>query len=294
MTLGFPLGQENIKSSIGIVAGREDTPVGECIQTTAPVNPGNSGGPLINLQGEVIGINTAITSTTGGNIGIGFAIPINLAKNIIEELKTKGKITRGYLGVYLEDLTEDMKEALNLASLEGVLINEVIANSPAAKAGIKEGDVIIEFDGKKVTDVESFRLLVASTPPGQTVKLRLVRNGKEIDLKAKIGEMEEEVTAQAVEKQESQLGLQVVDIDSPEAKAYNVSMDKGVLVIGVESSSPAENAGIQVGDVIIGIGNTGIENIADFRKAVKNLKKGKPVIFQIQRAERKKYVALTP
>ncbi len=301
MAVGNPFNLEGTVT-VGVISakGRSHIPLSEgpdlqnFLQTDAAINPGNSGGPLINLQGEVIGINTAITSTTGGNIGIGFAIPINLAKNIIEELKTKGKITRGYLGVYLEDLTEDMKEALDLASLEGVLINEVITNSPAAKAGIKEGDVIIEFDGKKVTDVESFRLLVASTPPGQTVRLRLVRNGKKIDLNVKIGEMEEKVTAQAFEKQESQLGLQVVDIDSPEAKAYNVSMDKGVLVVGVESSSPAENAGIQVGDVIIGIGNAGIENIADFRKAVKNLKKGKPVIFQIQRAERKKYVALTP
>jgi len=301
MAVGNPFNLEGTVT-VGVISakGRSHIPLSEgpdfqnFLQTDAAINPGNSGGPLLNLQGEVIGINTAITSTTGGNIGIGFAIPINLAETIIEELKTKGKITRGYLGVYLEELTEDMKKALNLSSLEGVLINEVINNSPADKAGIKEGDVIIEFNGKKVTDVQSFRLLVAATPPGQTVKLKLVRDDKEMDLRIKVGEMEAQVVSQRGEKQETQLGLQVVDIDSPEVKEYNLTAKKGVVVISVESNSPAEDAGIQIGDVVIGIGNKEIENISDFRNAVKNLKQGKPLIFQIQRAERKRYVALTP
>ncbi|MGB9720869.1 MAG: DegQ family serine endoprotease [bacterium] len=301
MAVGNPFNLEGTVT-VGVISakGRSHIPLSEgpdlqnFLQTDAAINPGNSGGPLINLQGEVIGINTAITSTSGGNIGIGFAIPVNLAKTIIDELKTKGKVTRGYLGVYLEDLTEDMKEALNLKSLEGVLINEVIANSPADKAGIKEGDVIIEFDGKNVTDVQSFRLLVASTPPGKSVRLKLIRDSKEMELRIKIGEMEEQVATQTVEPQETQLGLQVVDIDSPEAKQYNVTVKKGVLVTSVESNSPAADAGIQIGDVILGIGNKEVENITDFRNAVKGLKKGKPVVLQIQRAERKRYVALTP
>lgn len=301
MAVGNPFNLEGTVT-VGVVSakGRSHIPLSEgpdfqnFLQTDAAINPGNSGGPLLNLQGEVIGINTAITSTSGGNIGIGFAIPVNLAKTIIDELKTKGKVTRGYLGVYLEDLTEDMKEALNLPSLEGVLINEVIKDSPADKSGIKDGDVIIEFNGKKVTDVQSFRLLVASTPPGQTVKLKLIRDGKEMSLNVKVGEMETQPVAQSGEEQETQLGLQVVDIDSPEAKGYNLNIKKGVVVVNIESNSPAEESGIQIGDVIIGVGNKEIENMSDFRNAVKNLKKGKPVVFQIQRAERKRYVALTP
>lgn len=301
MAVGNPFNLEGTVT-VGVISakGRSHIPLSEgpdfqnFLQTDAAINPGNSGGPLLNLQGEVIGINTAITSTSGGNIGIGFAIPVNLAKRIIDELKTKGKVTRGYLGVYLEDLTKDMKEALNLSSLEGVLINEVIKDSPADRAGIKDGDVIIEFDGKKVTDVQSFRLLVASSPPGKTLKVKLIRNGKEMSLNVKIGEMETQPVAQSGEEQETQLGLQVVDIDSPEAKGYNLKIKKGVVVVKIESNSPAEEAGIQVGDVIIGIGNKEIENIGDFRDAVKNLKKGKPVVFQIQRAERKRYTALTP
>ncbi len=301
MAVGNPFNLEGTVT-VGVISakGRSHIPLSEgpdlqnFLQTDAAINPGNSGGPLLNLKGEVIGINTAITSTSGGNIGIGFAIPINLAKSIIEELKTKGKITRGYLGVYLEDLTEDMKNALNLSSLEGVLINEVIANSPADNAGIKEGDVIIEYDGNKVTDVQSFRIMVASTAPGKTVKLKLIRNNREMELKVKIGEMKEEVAVSGGEKQETELGMQVVDVDSPDAKMYNISIKKGVVVTNVESSSPAGDAGIQPGDVIIGIGNKEIGDISDFRKAIQVLKKGKPVIFQIQRGERKRYVALTP
>ncbi|MEO0137345.1 MAG: DegQ family serine endoprotease [candidate division WOR-3 bacterium] len=301
MAVGNPFNLEGTVT-VGVISakGRHDIPLSEgpdlqnFLQTDAAINPGNSGGPLINLQGEVIGINTAITSTSGGNIGIGFAIPINLAKNIIEELKTKGKVTRGYLGVYLEELTEEMKEALNLPSLDGVLISEVIANSPAEEAGIKEGDVIIEYDGKKVTDLQSLRLMVAGTTPGKTVKIKLIRNGKELELKVKIGEMKESVAGVSEEKQATELGLQVVDIDSPKAKEYNISAQKGVVVIGVDPNSPASDAGLQVGDVIIGIANKEIKNLSDFRNALKDLKKGKPVIFQIQRGERKRYVAVTP
>lgn len=157
--------------TVGVISakGRSNIPLPEgpdfqhFLQTDAAINPGNSGGPLVNIRGEVIGINSAITSPSGGNVGIGFAIPINLARTIIEELRTKGKVTRGYLGVYLQEVTEDLKSALDLPSLEGVLVSEVMANTPADKAGLKNGDVIVEFNGEKVTDVQTFRLMVAGT-----------------------------------------------------------------------------------------------------------------------------------
>jgi serine protease Do len=280
--------------------GRSNIPLSEgpdlqnFLQTDAAINPGNSGGPLLNLQGEVIGINTAITSTSGGNIGIGFAIPINLAKNVIEELKSKGRVTRGYLGVYLEDITEDIKEAMNLPSSNGVLVNEVIPNSPADKAGLKDGDVIIEYDGKEVTDVQSFRIMVSSTSPGRIVKVKLLRNGKEMELKVKIGVMEEKVAVENKENKEGGIGIEVVDIDSPEAARYNITAKSGVVVVNIDSESPAARAGIQLGDVIIGIGNKEIEDIRDFKDAIRELKKGKPTIFKIQRGDRKIYVAVKP
>uniref|UniRef100_A0A7V3VTD1 DegQ family serine endoprotease n=1 Tax=candidate division WOR-3 bacterium TaxID=2052148 RepID=A0A7V3VTD1_UNCW3 len=301
VAVGNPFNLEGTVT-VGVISakGRSNIPLSEgpdlqnFLQTDAAINPGNSGGPLLNLQGEVIGINTAITSTSGGNIGIGFAIPINLAKNVIEELKSKGRVIRGYLGVYLEDITEDIKEAMNLPSSNGVLVNEVIPNSPADKAGLKDGDVIIEYDGKEVTDVQSFRIMVSSTSPGRIVKVKLLRNGKEMELKVKIGVMEEKVAVENKENKEGGIGIEVVDIDSPEAARYNITAKSGVVVVNIDSESPAARAGIQLGDVIIGIGNKEIEDIRDFKDAIRELKKGKPTIFKIQRGDRKIYVAVKP
>lgn len=302
IAVGNPFNLEGTVT-VGVISakGRSNIPLAEgpdfqsFLQTDAAINPGNSGGPLLNIHGEVIGINTAITSTTGGNIGIGFAIPINLARTIIDELRTKGKVTRGYLGVYLGEVDEDIKEALGLSSTEGVLINEVVPNSPAERAGLKDRDVIIEFDGKKVTDVQSFRIMVASTPVGKEVKLKIIRDGKKIEKSVKIGEMPEEKVAVKEERGlEKELGLTVVELDNPRARNYNLNVKEGVLVIDVKDDSPAGDAGIQPGDVIVEIGNDKIKNLADYRQAVARLKKGKPVIFQIQRGERKRYVAVTP
>lgn len=265
------------------------------LQTDAAINPGNSGGPLVNTYGEVIGINSAITSPSGGNVGIGFAIPINLAQIILEELKNKGKVTRGYLGVYLQNITEELKEALDLPSLEGVLISEVAKNTPASKAGIRNRDVVVEFDNKKVMDIESFRLMVASTAVGEKVKMKVIRDGKEKTISATMGEFPEEPSAAVKEKEETfELGLETVDITNPQVKRFNLDATSGVVVIDVKQNSPAEEAGIVVGDVILAIGKQEIKNVSDYRNAVSKLKKGKPVIFHIQRVARKRYVAVTP
>uniref|UniRef100_A0A7C4XLW5 Probable periplasmic serine endoprotease DegP-like n=1 Tax=candidate division WOR-3 bacterium TaxID=2052148 RepID=A0A7C4XLW5_UNCW3 len=303
IAVGNPFNLEGTVT-VGVISakGRSNIPLAEgpdfqsFLQTDAAINPGNSGGPLLNIHGEVIGINTAIASATGGNIGIGFAIPINLARTIIDELKTKGKVTRGYLGVYLGEVNEEIKDALGLSSTEGVLINEVVPNSPAERAGLKEKDVIIEFDGKKVTDVQSFRIMVASTKVGKEVKLKLFRDGKVIEKNVKIGEMPEESVAREdnEEKEEANLGLTVVELDDTRASRYNPSVKEGVMVIKVAPDTPGEEAGIQDGDVIIGIGEERIRNLSDYRRAVARLKKGKPIIFQIQRGDRKRYVAVTP
>jgi serine protease Do len=265
------------------------------LQTDAAINPGNSGGPLVDISGRVIGINSAITSPSGGNVGIGFAIPANLATQVIEELKTEGKVTRGYLGIYLQDITTDLKEAMNLPSLEGVLVSDVIDGTPASRAGMKAGDVILEFDGKKVVDMASFRILVASTEVGKQVKLKVYRDGNEKQLKVTIGEMPETASAaQEAPEQEYELGLRVVNVNDPSAQRFEPQAASGAVIIDIKSGSAADKAGFNVGDVIIGIGNKSISNVDQYRNAVKNLKPGKPVIFHVQRGERKLYIAVTP
>jgi serine protease Do len=264
------------------------------LQTDAAINPGNSGGPLVNIRGEVIGINTAITSPTGGNIGIGFAIPADLAKSVIDELKTKGKVTRGYLGVYLQDITEDLKDAMDLPTLEGVLISEVIDDTPAKRAGIEAGDVITEFGGKKVKDMASFRITVASTEIGKSVKVKIFRNRKMKELTVTLGEMPESIAAVEAPDEEYELGLQVIEISDPRAERYESKSSSGVIVVAVKPGTPAGRAGFRVGDTILRIGQNAVANIKEYRSAVKELKKGKPVIFHVQRGERKLYIAVTP
>jgi len=288
--------------TVGVISakGRSNIPLPEgpdfqsFLQTDAAINPGNSGGPLVNIHGEVIGINTAITSPSGGNVGIGFAIPINIAKVVIDELRSKGRVTRGYIGVYLQDITEDLKDGIGLSSLSGVLVSEVLDNTPASRAGLKSGDVVLELDGKKVEDVQSFRLAIAALPVGKTVSLKIFRDGKEKDISIKIGELPEEKVAKSEENKESELGLNVVDVDDPRARGYGLDVKSGAIVIGVEPGSPAGDAGIAQGDVIVYVGKSEIRNLNDYKRAVAALKKGKPVVFQIQRNQRKTYIAVTP
>ncbi len=265
------------------------------LQTDAAINPGNSGGPLVNIRGEVIGINSAITTPSGGNVGIGFAIPVNLAKTVIEELKAKGKVTRGYLGIYLQELTDDLRKGLDVPARSGILVSEVMENTPASRAGLKAGDVIIEFNGDEVESVESFRFKVASTPVGKTVPVKLIREGKERMISVKIGEMPEETaTAPVDQNSETDLGLQVVELNDPRARNYNPVAEKGVLVIRVAPDSPAAEAGIAVGDVITAVDKREIQNIDDYRAALAAVKKGKTVIVQVQQQARKRYIAVTP
>jgi serine protease Do len=183
-----------------------------------------------------------------------------------------------------------LKEALNLPSLEGVLISDVADNTPASTAGIKSGDVVLEFDGTPVKDVQSFRVQVASTPIGKTVKMKIFRDGEEKIVNVKIGEFPEELSAASEEGEEkSALGLKVVGITDAQAERFNLTAQKGVVVMGVESNSPAEAVDIRIGDVIIAIGKTGIKNVVDYRAALSKLDK-----FHIQRGERKLYIAVTP
>lgn len=289
--------------TVGVISakGRADIPLPEgpdyqsFLQTDAAINFGNSGGPLVNIRGEVIGINTAITSPSGGNVGIGFAIPANLASNIIEELKETGKVTRGYLGVYLQDISDDLKDALDLPSLEGVLISEVAPNTPAEKAGIRSGDVVVEYDGKKVKNRQSFKIKVAATSVGETVELKIIRDGKEKTVRATLEEYPEDVAvADEGREEKTALGLKVVNVTDAQAQRFKLEAQRGVVVINIGADSPAGDAGVRVGDVILSVGQTEIHDATDYRTAVSQLEENKPAILHIQRGERKLYIAVTP
>ncbi len=302
IAIGDPFNLEG-SMTVGVISakGRSGIPLPEgpsfqnFLQTDAAINPGNSGGPLVNIRGEVIGINSAITTPSGGNVGIGFAIPVNLAKSVIDDLKTKGKVTRGYLGVYLQELTDELRRGMDLGTDKGVLVSEVMDNTPASRAGLKGGDVIVEFDGNPVETVEAFRFKVAATPVGKTVSLKLMRDGKERTVSAKIAEMPDETAvAPAEPNPKTNLGLQVVGLDDPRARSFNPQAERGVLVIDVEQDSPAAEAGITAGDVILAMDKKEIKGLDDYRAALVNVKEGKTVIVQVQQQDRKRFLAVTP
>jgi serine protease Do len=258
-------------------------PYDDFIQTDASINPGNSGGPLFNLKGEVVGINTAIVQ---GGQGIGFATPIQLAKSVLDQLKSKGKVTRGWLGVYIQRLTPEAAENLGLSGRHGALVSDVTSGGPAEKAGIRSGDVIVAFNGKEIRDEHELPQSVASTNPGKTVDVRLLREGKEMTIAVTIAEMEGEpgVPAGARDHPEN-LGLMVQDITPELAQRFGIENTKGVLVAGVADGSPAEDAGFNEGDIIRQIDRRPVSGKDEFTKMAAKFKAGKTTLFLVERGE---------
>jgi serine protease Do len=294
MAIGNPFGLDSTVTS-GIVSAKGRHigagPYDNFIQTDASINPGNSGGPLINLRGEVVGINTAIFSQSGGNIGIGFATPINSAKDILPELKGKGKVTRGWLGVSIQSVTPDIASSLGLDRSRGALVAELIKDAPAERAGIKVGDVIVEFDGAEIKDSTDLPALVARTRPGKQARVKLLRDKKEMTLPVTVDELKEsEVVASAKEKGE--LGLTVQKLTPELAENLELSNAQGLVITSVEPGSPADDAGLQQGDLIVEIDRKPIREVADFRKAVGDVKKGQRLLFLVRRGGNSLFVAL--
>jgi serine protease Do len=295
MAIGNPFGLDNTVTS-GIVSakGRHiGGPYDNFIQTDASINPGNSGGPLINLRGEVVGINSAIYSRSGGNIGIGFAIPINLVKELLPQLKGKGKVTRGYLGVLIQRVTPEIAESLGINRPRGALVADVTKGGPAETAGIKVGDVITEFDGKEIKDSNELPIVVARTAVDKKVLVKVVRDKKEITFTIPVGEMkDEEVVASTAEKGE--LGLTVQQVTPQVAESLGLERAEGVVITAVEPGSPADDAGLRRGDIILEVDRKGVRKVADFRKAAGEIKKGKGVLFLVRRGENTLFLALKP
>ena len=296
MAIGNPFGLDHTVTT-GIVSakGRHigSGPYEDFIQTDASINPGNSGGPLLNLRGEVVGINTAIFSQSGGNIGIGFAIPTNLVKELVPQLKTKGKVVRGYLGTTVQKITPEIAESMGLKQRQGgALVAEVLAGTPAEKAGIKTGDVIVEFDGKEIKDSADLPLQVARIAPGKTVQMKIVRDNKELALPITVGEIKEKEVAAASDN--GDLGLAVQPITPEMAASLGLNRAEGLVITAVRPGSPAEDAGLQRGDVIAEVNRHPVRNLADYNRETGKVEKGKSLLFLVRRGEGTLFLALKP
>lgn len=264
-------------------------PYDDFIQTDASINPGNSGGPLFDINGTVIGINTAIIS---GGQGIGFAIPINIAKDfIIPQLREKGGVVRGWLGVYIQPVTDELAATFGLDRTIGALVGEVIKGSPAEKAGLKRGDIILEFEGEEVSAVTDLPRMVAATPVGNKAKMKIFRDGDEETLTVKIGTMEEKGGKLAsAEGLKDELGLTVQNLTPEIAQSMGLDIVKGVIISGTEPNGLASEAGLRRGDIILEVDRRHVSNVKEFKKA---LKKGEDShLFLIRRGNNTRYVAI--
>jgi serine protease Do len=295
LAVGNPFGlshtvTQGIISAKGRVIGAG--PYDNFLQTDASINPGNSGGPLLNLKGEVVGINTAILAS---GQGIGFATPSNLAKSVIPQLKEKGKVTRGMIGVQVQNVTPDLAKSFGMAEPHGALVAEVNPGTPAEKAGIHREDIIIEFNGHPIHEMNELPRLVAETAPGTKATVKVLRQGKEKTFNLTITELKEERSAKAGAEggeASSPLGLMVKDLDQNLAQRLRLKETKGVVVLQVESGSAAADAGFRPGDLIEEINGQTVGSVKDYQKIVGQQKKGSVVRFYIKRQGRKLYLTV--
>ena len=298
IAVGNPFGlAETVTVGVVSALGR-NIPLAEYndyIQTDAAINPGNSGGPLIDLDGQAIGINTAIFTESGGYMGIGFAIPINMAKAISEQLIKTGKVTRGYLGVLIQDVTPELAQSFGLEKAEGALISQVTEDSPAKAAGLKQGDIILKMDGK---DVESSNVLkneVAMLAPGSKVRFEIFRGGKKQEVTVKIGERPASLgksTEEATQQSQGHLGMQLQNLTKDLADQLGYAPGEGVVVTEVVPGSPADSAGIQPGDLIVSVDHKDVKSVSEFEKALHAVGKNKKALLLIKHGEYSRYVII--
>lgn len=296
LAFGNPFGLSHTLTA-GIVSAKGRSGIGltdyeNFIQTDAAINPGNSGGPLVNLDAEVIGMNTAIFSRSGGYMGIGFAIPVNMVKNIREQLVEHGTVTRGRLGVYIQDITQDLADSFGLEQTEGILVAQVIKDSPADKAGLKQGDVILKLDGKQVDKVAKFRNHIALTRPGTEISLTVLREGKNKKIKVTIGALETDDKGQPVSADKlPKLGMSLQKLTDELAEQFGYEGAKGVLVTAVESGSIADRAGIKRGDLIEEVNRKAVTEAHQVKKLIKDSEK-KTVLLLVRQGDASRYLAL--
>jgi serine protease Do len=306
LAIGNPFGL-NQTVTMGIVSALGRANVGisdyeDFIQTDAAINPGNSGGALVNTKGELIGINTAIFSRSGGYMGIGFAIPSNMAKAVLESIKKEGKVVRGWLGVSIQDISPTLAKQFGIKENAGALVSDVMENSPADKGGIKRGDVIFQYQGKAVDNPGHLRNAVAETPVGTKVKLTIIRDRKEMTVQLTIGEQPKNLTKAGAEGEEKSSeesravsGLDVSNLTKEMARRLGVPYKENMVVVtNVDPGSPAEEAGVLRGDIILEINRTMIKNADDYDRVMGQVKKGSELLLLINRQGRTLFLTFTP
>ncbi len=287
VAIGSPFGLEQTVTA-GIVSAKGriigSGPYDDFVQTDASINPGNSGGPLINMNGEVIGINTAIVAS---GQGIGFAIPINMAKDIISQLKSKGEVTRGWMGVGIQDLTPELAEYYKVKGETGVLVTQIFEGDPADKAGIKTNDIITAVNGEPVTSSRELSRRIAALGVGQKAEITIMRDGREKTVTVETAKRQEEQTLASKESESDDklgLSLQALEPDMAARLGYDET-EKGVLVTGVESGSKADKAGVQQGDLVKEINRKPVAGMEEFRKQLNQVKKGDPIMLLLKRGQ---------
>jgi len=297
IAIGNPFGLSQTVTS-GIISAKGRSNVGiadyeDFIQTDAAINPGNSGGPLVNLKGEAIGINTAIFSRSGGYQGIGFAIPINMVKSIYEQLREKGTVSRGYLGIVVQQMTPDLAESFNLKENQGILIAEVTSDSPAEKAGLQAGDVILELNGKPVSNPGEFRNQVALIAPNTPIQLTINRDGSRKVISVTTGRLpSEEQKSSSPDESLDQLGFSVENLTREQARQFGYKPGEGVLVTDVDPGSAAARAGIQPGNLILEVNREPVKNVDDFNRLAKSALREGRILLLVRDGQYARYVVL--
>ncbi len=299
LAFGSPFGLQKtmtagIISATGRVIGAG--PYDNFLQTDAAINPGNSGGPLVNIRGEVVGINTMIESQSGGFQGIGFAIPSSTASDVYRQLISHGRVSRGWLGVRIQEITPAMAKALNLGDQHGALVADVDQGSPAAKAGLKEGDIVIEYNGKAVTSSRDLLFDVAGTASGSSSRITVLRDGQKLTFNVTVGERPEETAENsegASSEKPAQLGITVENLTPDTARQMNLRSSDGVLVTEVKAGGPADEAALQPGDVIHEINHKPVHNTADLLAVTRTLRNGATVLLRVEREGQSLFLAVT-
>jgi len=300
LAIGSPFGLEQTVT-FGMISATGRGGVGitdyeNFLQTDAAINPGNSGGPLVDMRWQVIGINTAIASRSGGYMGVGFSIPVNLAADVMKRIRETGKVVRGWLGVGIQRLTPELAESLKLKTEEGVLISQVFEGGPGAKAGLKAGDVALEYNGKPVKTSYDLQSAVAWTKPGTQGALVVLRDGKRMTLKVEVEERPSQPELARAEKggptEFKDLGIQVSNLTAAEAKRYGYTKDQGVLIADVEAGSVAATAGLRRGMLILEVSRQKVASVAEFRAAMKKADLAKGIPFLVRAGDRETFVVL--
>ncbi|MBI5408062.1 MAG: DegQ family serine endoprotease [Nitrospirae bacterium] len=305
LAFGNPYSLSNTVT-MGIVSATGRANVGiadyeDFIQTDAAINPGNSGGPLVNIKGELIGVNTAIFSRTGGYQGIGFAVPCNMAKSVMTQLIKEGRVTRGWLGITIQNFTPELAKEFGLNKSAGALVTEILKGSPAEKAGLRRGDIIVEVDDKEIKNVESLRNIIAQSKVGSRIKLKVIRDGKTLSITAAITEFPQDLAQAEPQGHEEKYsmeentlaGFSAMNLSQEIAKQLGLPKDeKGVVIVKVEPYSAAEDAGLKKGDVINEINKKSVKSIRDFNSIISSMRKGDTLLLFINRSGNKFYITL--